>query len=258
MTDRRLTPDPALVDQAEPATVAQPVADLLARPGGPRHRQLLWGEAVTVLGRVPGHALIRAEKDGYHGYISDAALGPPSRPTHRVAAPSTNVYTAPDLKSPDRLALSHGSRVVARGDAGEFVETSAGFLPKQHVAPVDRHDSDQVAVAQLYLGTPYLWGGNSRWGIDCSGLIQSALLTCGRECPGDSDLQHAAFPHIDPADLRRGDLVFWKGHVGMMLNGDDMIHANAHHMAVTIDPLAEVAARIKQKEAQDILGCGRP
>lgn len=247
MSDRRLTPDPDRITGAEPACVARPVVDLLARPDGPRDRQLLMGDAATILGRDGGMAYIRSEKDGYHGFVEEAALGPPVQPTHTVSAPATHAYSAADLKSPDRLSLSFASRVVVTGQSGAFLETPHGHIPQQHLRPVDRLAPDPAAIANLFLGTPYLWGGNSCFGIDCSGLVQAALLACGLPCPGDSDLQEHALGTPCPAGTayKRNDLLFWKGHVALVLDAERLIHANAHHMAVAHEGIPDAIARIK-------------
>ena len=258
MTDRRTTPDPSQVDRAEAARVHVPVTDLLAAPDGSRDRQLLFGEEVTVLGITGTHAYVRTEKDGYHGFVADRTLGKPRTATHRVSASATHVYSAPDIKSPDRMWLSLGSRLHAAGEIGSFVDTADGFVPVQHLAPVDTPEQDAADVAQRFLGTPYLWGGDSRAGIDCSGLVQAAILACGKPCPRDSDMQSGAFVAVGRGDLRRGDLVFWKGHVGMLLDETRLIHANAHHMAVAIEPLDDAVARIRAKEFGDVTGYARP
>ncbi|TNF58594.1 MAG: NLP/P60 hydrolase [Rhodobacteraceae bacterium] len=243
MSDRRLTPHPDWASGAEAAAVAVPLADLLASPQGPRDRQLLLGEAVTVLGRRDGMAHLRAEKDGYHGFVAGTALGPAITPTHRVSAPATHAYAAPDIKSADRLSLGFGARVAALGESATFIETAHGHIPKRHLRPADSTEDDPAEVALLFLGTPYLWGGNSRWGIDCSGLVQAALLACGIPCPGDSDLQSRAFaPASGPR--QEGDLLFWKGHVAMALDDTRLIHANAHHMATVIEDADTALARI--------------
>ena len=243
MTDRRLTPHKDWSGLSDPATVAVPVADLLDAPQGKRDRQLLLGDAVTVLARRDGIAHVRADKDGYHGFLPALALGAASSPTHRVAALATHAYAAPDIKSPDLMTLSFGASVTALGETAKFIETAQGHIPKQHLKPVDSREGDPAAVALLFVGTPYLWGGNSRLGIDCSGLVQAALLACGIACPGDSDLQARAFVPVT-GPRRRGDLLFWKGHVAMALDDARLIHANAHHMATVIEPADAALARI--------------
>ncbi|MHA6347452.1 C40 family peptidase [Roseivivax sp. CAU 1761] len=262
MSDRRLTPANGRVAAAhlrgrvaalayragEPARLAAPLADLCRAPDGPRDRQVLKGAALTVYDRVGGWAFVQAGADGYVGYLREAALTAPGpAPTHRVAARATHLYPAPDFKTRERAALSLGAELAVTGRRGRFAETPEGFVPEAHLAPLDRPETDPVAVAERLLGTPYLWGGNSAWGIDCSGLVQAALRACGRACPGDSDLQEAAGlgRRLDPgAVARRGDLLFWRGHVGWVAGDDLLLHANAHHMAVAFEPLAAACARI--------------
>ena len=231
----------------DPATVRLPVADLLASPGGPRDRQLLLGAAVTVYDRRDGWAFVQARADGYVGYLPEAALGPLDAPTHRVATPATHVYEAESFKSPDLLHLSFGARLRVTAERAKFWETEAGFVPKKHLRPLDRPFSDPVTVAQIHFGVPYLWGGNSILGIDCSGLVQAALHACDISCPGDSDLQAQALGAVLPDDAppQRGDLYFWAGHVALAVDEATLIHANAHHMAVAYEPIAAATLRIE-------------
>jgi len=231
------------------ARVTAPFTDLLRRPGGPRDRQLLFGDRVLVLGANNGWRHVRAEKDGYSGYVTGTSLGPDQPATHWVSAPSTHVYEAPNLKSPDRMPLSFGSRITVLSIADGFAETPEGFIPNVHSNPLGTQMHDPLDVAALFLGTPYLWGGNSRFGIDCSGLVQAAYLACGRPCPGDSNQQETALGTAQPSGTapRRGDLLFWKGHVAMVHGPDTLLHANAHHMAVVYEPLAPALERIEQQ-----------
>jgi cell wall-associated NlpC family hydrolase len=142
-----------------------------------------------------------------------------------------------------------GGRVRVAGAEGAFAATPRGFVPRAHLRSGGDRPGDPAAVALRFLGVPYLWGGNSRDGLDCSGLVQAAMLACGRPCPGDSDLQRAAFAAATGAP-RRGDLLFWAGHVAMALDAATIIHANAHHMAVADEPLATAVARIGPPAAQ--------
>lgn len=264
MTDRRLTPandrvaDQALRDSvAAPRYVAgvrqrviAPLADLLAAPGGARDRQLLMGDGFRMLETRNGFAFGQALRDGYVGYVREDRLGPDKPATHIVTAPATHLYTAPDVKAPEHAALSFGARLTVSGHSGAFARIDAGgFVPKAHLtdAATGCRFTDPVAVAEMFLGTPYLWGGNSRAGLDCSALIQIACLACGIACPGDSDLQCAQLGQPLPADARtqRGDIVFWHGHVGWMSDGRTLLHANAHHMSVTREPLQDACARIE-------------
>ncbi|KIC22734.1 MULTISPECIES: C40 family peptidase [unclassified Leisingera] len=234
------------------ARIGVPVADLLRTPDGARDRQLVYGEPVTVYEDCGGWAFLQAAKDSYVGYVPSSALTTPFEATHWVSAPATHAYSADDFKSPETSALSHGSRVEVMGGTGQFtgrfVETSLGFIPARHLSPLGAHADDPVMVAELFLGTPYLWGGNSRFGIDCSGLVQAALLACGTPCPGDSDMQEEELGEPVPdADYSRGDLLFWKGHVALVRDAETLIHANAHDMAVAIEP---IGAAIKRIQAQ--------
>lgn len=261
MNDRRLTPANGRVAhvslrgqveaerfvEGEAAAIAVPVSDLLKEPGGARDRQLLMGEAVTVLERRGGHAFLQAAKDGYCGYVAEASLGPAIAPTHWVAAPASHLYPVADMKRHETAALSFGARLRVVAETPRFFQTSDGlFVPRPHLRSLGETFDDPAAVAEMFLGTPYLWGGNSRQGIDCSGLVQAALLACGIACPGDSDMQQViGHPVGGLAEVRRGDLLFWKGHVAMALDEARMIHANAFRMAVTIEGITEAIARIE-------------
>ena len=246
MTDRRVTPDPALVKLNDDGSISAPVVDLLRNIGGPRDRQLLFGDDVTILNRMDSHALVRAAKDGYCGWIASTAIAARKTPSHRVTARATHAYTAADFKSPDRTLLSYGSRLTALSEHDRFIETDLGFIPAQHLEPNATTAADPAEVAALFLGTPYLWGGNSCSGIDCSGLVQVACLACGLACPGDSDQQEhvLGISLAGKEPLRRNDLVFWKGHVALVTDDNTLIHANAHDMGVAYEPIAQAIQRI--------------
>ncbi|MGV6804424.1 MAG: C40 family peptidase [Ruegeria sp.] len=228
------------------ACVTKPVVDLLRNPDGPRDRQLLYGDAVSVGDQSGGWCQVISDKDGYSGWLRTDQLGPEITSTHWVWAPATHAYAQADMKSPDQVCLSFGSRVEVMSQKNEFVETSLGFIPAVHVKPVGTLVNDPVAVAELFLGTPYLWGGNSRFGLDCSGLVQVGLLACGVPCPGDSGDQERVLGSALPqgSDAQRGDLLFWKGHVAWVSGDNMLLHANAHHMSVVFEPMDQAISRI--------------
>ena len=243
------------------AVVAVPLADVLGAPGGKRVRQALYGERMLVLERLNGWAFAQAERDGYMGYVEQAALVADSAATHWVCSPATHLYHHPDIKLGEFAQLTLGARLTIVGNAdgpvaGRFVKTDQGlFAIAQHLRPIGDWADDPAGVAGLFLGTPYLWGGNSRSGIDCSGLVQTAHLACGIACPGDSDLQCAGLGVALPPDVpaRRGDLLFWNGHVALVSGPDRIIHAAGHLMAVVEEGLAEACARIEAQGAGPVL-----
>lgn len=206
------------------------------------------GDAVTFYVEEHGHAFVQLVRDGYVGYLPAGSLGPAEpEPTHLVTALRSFLYPAPDLKRPPHGHLGLGARLVATGQAGEYLETPAGFVFAGHCQPSGFTEPDPAATAERLVGIPYLWGGRTSLGLDCSGLVQLCLHMAGRDCPRDADMQERALGtelSTDSDDLRRGDLVFWRGHVGMMLDGRRLIHANGHHMAVAVEPLAEARDRI--------------
>ncbi|PTX00796.1 NlpC/P60 family protein [Pararhodobacter aggregans] len=227
--------------------VVAPLADLCATPGGARDRQMLLGTRICVITECDGHAFGFDGDEGYCGWIAEEALGDDLSVSHWVAAPATHVYGAPDIKQRERMALSMGARLQVTGEVGRFAVTPGGYVPARHLRKIGDWRADAVAVARDFLGTPYLWGGNSRDGIDCSGLVQAAFRALGRDCPGDSDLQSLmeGAEVLDGAE-EAGDLIFWAGHVAMVSEPGRLIHANAHHMAVTEEPMADVLARAEE------------
>ncbi|MFS4581396.1 C40 family peptidase [Phaeobacter sp. C3_T13_0] len=240
------------VVEGQPARIGVPVVDLLRQPNGARDRQLLLGADVLAFERRDGWAFVQAVYDDYVGYVPSSALTEDAEPvTHRVCTPATHAYSTADMKSADLCSLSYGSKLAVISTTEKFAKTDQGYVPAHHLRPLAELDANAVSVAELFLGTPYLWGGNSRLGIDCSGLVQTAMQACGVNCPGDSDQQERELgTSIQlgntpvPADLRRGDLLFWKGHVALMQDSETMIHANAYHMAVALEPVAGAVERI--------------
>ena len=228
--------------------VARPVADLCAAPAGPRDRQLLYGERLRVLEERAGWAFGAAARDGYVGYLAAEALAEDVEPTHRVAVPATHLYPAPELKRREAAWLPFGAQLRVVSASGDFLETAEGlFVPVPHLRPLAAPFADPVSVAELFRGVPYLWGGNSTAGIDCSGLVQAACLAAGLPCPGDTDQQEAALGATlpDGAPPERGDLHFWPGHVAWAVDGETLLHATAATMSVTREPIAAAHARIE-------------
>ncbi|MEM6658324.1 MAG: NlpC/P60 family protein [Pseudomonadota bacterium] len=227
--------------------IITPVVDLLRSPDGPRDRQLLYGDIVAVQDTQSGWSRVIAEKDGYPGWLPTQHLAAASAAhTHWVSAPATHVYARPNMKSADHMSLSFGSRFRTLSERSGFLETELGYIPAVHARLITTRMSDPVAVAELFLGTPYLWGGNSRLGLDCSGLVQAGLLACGVPCPGDSGDQEQELGTHLPAQTPalRGDLLFWKGHVAWVYEDNMLLHANAFHMAVTFEPMDQAIRRI--------------
>ncbi len=269
--DRRLTaarPDLAdirLKGQVEagsfvagrPARIAAPLVDMRRAPKADAglDTQLLRGADVLVFDVADGWAWVQAGYDGYVGYVEAAALGDDGRePTHVVSAPRTFLYPGPDMKLPRSAALSLGSAVAVvdwaetRGTRYAVLDTGEAVFAG-HLAGIDDREADYVTVAESLVGTPYLWGGVSAFGIDCSGLVQLSMRMAGRAVLRDSDQQAATLgepldPGADFSRLRRGDLVFWKGHVGIMTDAATLIHANGHTMTVALEPLAAAVERI--------------
>jgi cell wall-associated NlpC family hydrolase len=215
----------------------------------PLESEALHGEAVVIYEEVGDWRWAQLVRDGYVGYLPAAALGEPRTPTHRIAALRTHAYPAASIKRPPRLALSLGALIDVARFAGDFAVTGDDlWIYAQHVAPLEASEPDFVAVAERFLETPYLWGGRTSEGIDCSGLLQTALAAAGIAAPRDSDMMEASLGAqlpLETAGLRRGDLVFWKGHVGVMRDRETLLHANGWAMKVTSEPLAAARSRIE-------------
>jgi cell wall-associated NlpC family hydrolase len=213
--------------------------------------QVLFGERVTVYDECDGWAWVQLACDGYVGYLPASALSGRLQPsTHRVKALGTFLYPSPDFKSPPCLPLSMNAALCVAETGHAFARLADGrFVPAAHIIERDRFASDFLTLAEAFLGVPYVWGGKTRLGLDCSGLLQVAMHAAGQPCPRDSDMQQVEVGTTvsvgdDLGGLVRGDLVFWPGHVGIMLDAVRLLHANAHHMAVAAEPLRAAADRI--------------
>lgn len=220
--------------------------------------QLLRGESFHALDVTTDWAWGFCGHDGYVGYIRRAALDSHAVPTHRIVARPAPLFTAPDIKAPISGFWPMGALFSGKAE-GAFLDSGEGFVHMRHARPIDALDSDWVAQAQRHMGQPYVWGGRGHHGVDCSGLVQVALARCGMNVPRDTDLQREGIgsPIAIDAPLRRGDLVFFPGHVGIMTGGTQMLHANAHWMTVMVEPLADVVARLSPEHDQPILAVRR-
>ncbi|GLK79325.1 C40 family peptidase [Methylopila turkensis] len=218
------------------------------QPDASLETEALFGEEVVVYDELEGWAWAQLSGDGYVGYMPSAALSAElgSGPTHRVAALRTLLFPEPSIKVPPLDALSTGARLNVVASEGRFVTLDTGaFAIARHLAPLDAVETDAAAVAERFIGVPYLWGGRTSLGLDCSGLVQTALAACGVAAPRDADMQERAVGRpIELSEARRGDLLFWKGHVAMLRDERTLVHANAFHMATALEPLDAAIARI--------------
>lgn len=237
------------------AEIVEPVVALRAAPDPSLEidTQALFGERAFVYDEHEGWAWVQLERDDYVGWTPAAALAEPGRPpTHRVEALRTFLYPVANMKRPPLAALTYGALLHVKAIEGDFALTPRGAVWAGHLAPATATTPDFVAVAERFVGAPYLWGGRSSEGLDCSGLVQTALRAAGLPAPRDSDMLAAwAGEPIewgeDLAGLRRGDLVFWRGHCGLMQDADRLLHANGHHMLTVSEPLVEARDRIRDK-----------
>ncbi len=268
MTDRRRIPARKTVAAAHlkgqveaerfaegvPMEVGMSLLDLRVKPDPttPLDTQLLAGEGFTVYDELPDMGLSwgQSERDGYVGYVFTQGLVEKSpEPPRMITALAAIVYMKPDAKSDLMGAYSFGCGVHVTGEAaGDFLQLNTGaYIPEPYLAPVGADDF--VSVAERFIGVPYMWGGRSSYGLDCSALVQLSLMAVGTEAPRDSDMQMAELGGAVDGPLRRGDLVFWDGHVGIMRDAETILHANAHHMAVASEPLAEMEKRVGERLA---------
>lgn len=236
------------------AMVTAPVADVHAAPDrmAGMDTQLLHGDEVLVFERKDGWAWMQSKRDSYVGYVRETTLGTPFAPTHVVSVPRSFVYPEPELKKPPVATHSMGARLTVTGEAENrgtlyAVLSSGEAMIARHLSPIGELAPDFVSAAEQFVHTPYLWGGTSGFGIDCSGLVQLSLFMAGKDAPRDTDMQASRLGSpIDPrSGLRRGDLVFWRGHVVIMTDSENMVHANGYTMTVSREPLSDAVKRIE-------------
>ncbi|SED38186.1 NlpC/P60 family protein [Rhizobiales bacterium GAS188] len=251
--------------EPRPMRVSAASAPLRRAPGKDAmlDTEALFGETVDVYEVVDGCAWGQLRLDGYVGYLPEAALAAPrGQPTHRVATLRSYAFPGPDIKMPPVHLLSFGSLLEVTGSRDAFLVTAEGLhLWVSHLAPLDLLAQDYVAIAERFLGTPYLWGGRTSLGLDCSALVQLAMTAAGYVCPRDSDMQERigepAEIDADLSGLRRGDRIHWKGHVGIMLDASRLLHANGFHMRVEIETLRQARDRIARMGGGEITAIRR-
>ncbi len=236
-------------------------ADIVGKPNGRRTSQLIYGDLFHVLEERAGYAFGQSVTDGYCGYVRLDLLDTAQDATHWVASPQTHLYPGANMKLMTLGALYFASEVAVESAEGTWSKLASGmYVPSSHLLPINTRLNDPVDVADLFLGTPYLWGGSTRYGLDCSGLVQVAWRACGRDCPRDSDMQEAEIgrPLNQDETPKRGDLVFWKGHVGLVTAPNRLLHANAFHMSVAYEPLDVAIERIEGAGGGPVTSMKRP
>ena len=248
--------DPKPLRCAVPAAAVRRSADAASE----QMDQLLFGEVFDVIEEEGGFLWGQAHRDGYVGFVEAAALAPLGpTPTHWISAIRTYAFAEPTIKSKASGPYSLNALVTVEAVEGRLARVAgAGWMAMEHLSPIGVFARDPAAVAERYLGAPYLWGGRESLGLDCSGLVQQAMFACGLACPRDADMQQALGQEIGRQAFGRGDLVFWKGHVAIGLDASRILHANAHHMAVAIEPLDAALERIKAAGSGEPTAFRRP
>ena len=241
--------------EAKNYQVNVPFVDLLGSPDGKRNRQLIYGSKVKYFGAAKGWAFIQNTYDNYVGYVPESTIASETQKTHIVTAPLAHVFMEPNIKSKNIEILPLAARVSGEMIGNGFLETELGWISVSQLKRKTELSKDPVEVSKLLQNAPYLWGGNTTLGIDCSGLIQISLLLCGIDCPGDSDQQmNTLGQNIDIGSPRKkGDIIFWKGHVAWALNERQILHANAYHMATVIEEANEAIERIKKQDNNSVI-----
>ena len=241
--------------EAKNYQVNVPFVDLLGSPDGKRNRQLIYGSKVKYFSAAKGWAFIQNTYDNYVGYVPESTIASETQKTHIVTAPLAHVFMEPNIKSKNIEILPLAARVSGEVLENGFLETELGWISVSQLKRKTELSKDPVEVSKLLQNAPYLWGGNTTLGIDCSGLIQISLLLCGIDCPGDSDQQmNTLGQNIDIGSPRKkGDIIFWKGHVAWALNERQILHANAYHMATVIEEANEAIERIKKQDNNSVI-----
>ena len=241
--------------EAKNYQVNVPFVDLLGSPDGKRNRQLIYGSKVKYFSAAKGWAFIQNTYDNYVGYVPESTIASETQKTHIVTAPLAHVFMEPNIKSKNIEILPLAARVSGEVIGNGFLETELGWISVSQLKRKTELSKDPVEVSKLLQNAPYLWGGNTTLGIDCSGLIQISLLLCGIDCPGDSDQQmNTLGQNIDIGSPRKkGDIIFWKGHVAWALNERQILHANAYHMATVIEEAGEAIERIKKQDNNNVI-----
>ena len=239
--------------------INMPFIDLLAAPGGKRNRQLIYGSKVKYFGEADGWAFVQNTYDSYVGYVPQNAIVPETKKTHIVSGPLTHVFLEPNIKSRNIEILPLAAKVSGQMVENGFMETELGWISVAQLKRKTELPKDPVEVSKLLQNAPYLWGGNTSLGIDCSGLIQISMMLCGLDCPGDSDQQMKTLgQNLDIGSPRkRGDILFWKGHVAWAVNERQILHANAYHMATVIEEADEAIERIQTQDNNDLIAIKR-
>lgn len=248
--------------EARKAQVSRAIVGLFKYPDEPsgQQTQILFGETFSAYEERDGWVWGQCDLDNYVGYARAGSFSPPEAVTHRVQTLATPLFVAPDVKHGAREVLPMNAKLAVTDAGGRFARLTNGlYVFARHLAPLDAVVSDWVSVAERFVGVPYVWGGKTWTGIDCSGLVQTALEAGGIKSPRDTDMMEAALGAALSLDakLKRGDLIFWKGHTGIMLDSVRLIHANGFAMQVSVEPLNVVNERTRALESLPICSIRR-